>query len=266
MSQSEAVSLSLNGLSHLCQRESELFFQHRSFDPQYCFELFRRAFVEQCQEAWEYVYQQYRQLVLSWIARHPLSNTMQEEADYFLNRAFEKMWSVLNPQKFSEFPDLKSLLRYLQMCVHSVIIDYSRLNEQASLLEDGEEPVQLAFGDPPEPDGGVENQVAHRQQAAALWQWLDQRLKTEQERVLAYGFFVMEMKPRQILDEYPGVFGSIAEIYSAKENLLDRLRRDEELLQRLTGLETARNSKKAAKNAGKKPPENVNKGRKENIS
>ena len=69
---------------------------------------------------------------------------MDEEPQYFANRAFEKMWGVLSPQKFGQFPNLKSLLRYLQMCVHSVIVDYARRGEQATLLEDSErEPVVL---------------------------------------------------------------------------------------------------------------------------
>ena len=58
--------------------------------------------------------------------RHAAYAASGEEADYFINRAFEKMWLALSPERFGGFPDLKSLLRYLQMCVHSAVYDVVR--------------------------------------------------------------------------------------------------------------------------------------------
>jgi len=124
--------LTLAGIAHRCAQESERFFRRLSNDPRYCFELFRRAILERSQEAWELVYAQYHALVLKWAALHPALSATVEEPQYFVNRAFEKMWLSITADKFVCFPDLKSVLRYLQMCVHSVIVDSARRAEQSS--------------------------------------------------------------------------------------------------------------------------------------
>jgi len=233
--QPELDRLNISGLNHRCQDESELFFQRKSFDPRYCFELFRRAFLLKDQQAWACIFSQYRRLVLSWVERHPLAASLDEEPEYFLNRAFEKMSAVITPQKFNEFNDLKSLLRYLQLCVHSVIVDHARKREEAVLFDEDVEPEAVVFSaDSPRPEG-VESKVVQRIQSQALLEWVLKRLKSEQERVALYAIFCLALKPREILDEYPGTFNHIDEIYQVKENLLARLRRDDDLRQVLTG-------------------------------
>ena len=71
--------------------------------------------------------------------RHAAFPASGEEAQYFVNRAFDKLWTAMTPQKFERFPDLKSLLRYLQMCVHSAIIDHVRVAERFLAREVAEE-------------------------------------------------------------------------------------------------------------------------------
>jgi DNA-directed RNA polymerase specialized sigma24 family protein len=218
--------LSLSGIQHRCAEESERFFRRQSYDPSFCFELFRRAVLQHDQHAWEMIHRQYQPLVLNWIQRHSLLAAVDEEPQYFANRAFEKMWGVLSPQKFSQFPDLKSILRYLQMCVHSVIVDYARRGEQATLLEDSErEPVVLR--DPEQ--SSLEEKVFTRRQAAELWQWINARLKDDRERAVIYGSFVLDLKPAEMVEAYSHLFRDVREIYTTKENVLARLRRDSSL-------------------------------------
>ena len=131
--QTELQLLTLAGIAHRCAQETELFFQRQRYDPRYCFELFRRAIVHCNQRAWEIAYAQYRSLVAGWVERHSAFSTSGEEVQHFVNRAFEKMWVALTPDKFNNFSDLKSLLRYLQMCVHSVILDQVRVAEKSSV-------------------------------------------------------------------------------------------------------------------------------------
>lgn len=230
--------INLSDLGRRCQHESDLFFQRQSSDPRFCFELFRRAFLERSQDAWEYIFRQYRRLVLSWVERHPVFSNLDEDAEYFLNRAFEKMWAVITPQKFTEFADLRSLLRYLQLCVHSVLIDYSRTREQIDLLSEDDEPASLAFTEPGSISGIPETRVLRKAQTRALWERLASRLKSEQERVMLYAVFVLALKPREALGEFPGIFYNVDELYAVKENVIARLRRDEDLLRTLMGDET----------------------------
>lgn len=225
----ELTSLTLSGLRHRCSQESERFFKRQSHDPRFCYELFRRAVLRRDSHAWELLYLQYQPLITGWVERHSMFPATGEEAQFFANWAFEKMWAVLTPEKLAKFPDLKSILRYLQMCVHSVIVDYLRSHEQAALLED-------LSGDEEEPalenqaDGlNLEKQVFDQAQGDALWRWLNGRLKSEKERAVVYGCFVLALKPAEVYAEYPRVFGSVREVYLTKENLLERLRRDPEL-------------------------------------
>ena len=125
--------LMLSSIVRRCAQESELFFQREANDPRFCFELLRRAILEHNQDAWEPVYSQYRPLVSGWIARHPGFQDAGEELDVFVNATFERFWSALTPEKFLLFPDLKALLRYLQMCVHSVLVDHARQRVQFAL-------------------------------------------------------------------------------------------------------------------------------------
>ena len=137
--ENKTTNLSLTDLARICAEETELFFQHRDHDTRYCFELFRRAIRENDQTAWEIIYEQYQSLVTGWVRQHQGFETSGEEAQFFVTGAFAKISSVLTVEKFDKFSDLQSLLSYLKMCVHSVITDYNRTADRASLQVSFEE-------------------------------------------------------------------------------------------------------------------------------
>lgn len=232
--QPEPKVMSLSGLSHRCREESEHFFHHRAHDPSYCYELFRRAIYTRDDQAWACIYQQYRPLVTSWVTRHSMFASIDEEVDYFINRSFEKMWSAISPEKLVDFEDLTSILRYLQLCVHSCIVDYARAQEQAEQIEETNETSSFTAHDHLR---SLEERAARQAEASALWEWLEKQLKTKQERTIVYGSFVLGMKPRAIYTTFQDLFHSIDEVYQAKENVLTRLRRDPELLRYLAEME-----------------------------
>lgn len=226
MSQPAApASLSLEDVAQRCAYETDRFFRRLQHDTRYCFELLRRAIVERCQRAWELAYAQYQPLVTSWVKRHPAFSSCREETSYLVNCAFEKMWSAVTPVKFARFSDLKSVLRYLQMCVHSVILDVVRGAEPSALIDRVE---TLDAGEALETTC-VEDQALDRVQRQAFWQEIGARLRTEQERQVVYGCFVLGMKPRELCARFPDQFRDVREIYRVKENVLARLQRDAEL-------------------------------------
>lgn len=222
--QTDLQLITLAGIAHRCAQETELFFQRQRYDPRYCFELFRRAIMERKQRAWELVYAQYRSLVARWVERHSAFRASGEETQYFVNRAFEKMWSALTPEKLDRFPDLKSILRYLQMCVHSVIVDFVREREGEALSHNDLERVARHQAARPT----VEQHVLTGIQREELWDCLNQRLKNEKERCVVYGLFVLALKPRELHAQYQSMFRDVQEIYRVKENVMARLRRDGE--------------------------------------
>lgn len=216
-------TLPLMSVGRRCAQESDLFFKRQDNDPRFCFELFRRALGERQAEAWELIYRQYTPLVSRWVQRHSLFSALDEEVDYFVNGAFQKMWTVLIPEKFAQFPDLKAVLRYLQMCVHSVLVDHMRRQERARLFEDEVEDTTPRRAPLPE------EEVLDRVAQSELWQQLLLRLKDDKERQVVYGTFVLALKPRDIYEQYNQTFANVNEVYRIKENLIARLRRDAEL-------------------------------------
>jgi hypothetical protein len=224
--------LTLAGVAHHCAEESEHFFQHQSHDPRYCFELFCRAILQRDNHAWTLIYTQYTPLVSSWVRRHPAFELADEEAPYFVNRAFEKMWSALTPEKFSSsFTDLASLLRYLQMCVHSAIVDFGRAKEQAKLIV-----AVNAITLPPATGPSIEDLVLSRAAREELWRWLNNHLKDEKEQRVIFGVFILGLKPRELVSQFKGIFRDVNEVYQVKENVMARLRRDRRAMERLAGI------------------------------
>lgn len=221
----EPKLLTLAGLAHRCARETDRFFQSESYDPRYCFELFRRAILHRNQRAWELIYEQYRPLVAGWVERHSAFHASDEEAQYFVNRAFEKMWSAVTPEKFDRFPDLKSLLRYLQMCVHSTVVDKVRSPEPPQADVEEHDPATSGILQGP----GTEKQALSRAQREDFWDRIYDRLNDEKEHLVIHASYILDLKPREIQAEYQTIFEDVTEIYRIKQNVMARFRRDDEL-------------------------------------
>jgi DNA-directed RNA polymerase specialized sigma24 family protein len=223
--------LALNDVVARCAQETEAFFRRIASDSRYCYELFRRALHQRERPAFDAMATQYQRLVASWVQRHPAFPTAGEDLDYFANRAFEKLWFAVTPAKFNRFPDLKSLLRYLQMCVHSAIVDHLRQAEQATLLvpENDDE-----SGDDRYEPGADDPELA-RPEREEMWRAVDSRLRNDQERLVLHGCFALGMKPSDLCEQYPAVFPDVRDAYRVKANLLERLRRDAELRELLGG-------------------------------
>jgi DNA-directed RNA polymerase specialized sigma24 family protein len=225
--------LGLGWLRQRCAQESARFFRRQEHDPRFCYELFRRALSQGDPAAWEAVFEQYRTLVAGWVERHSLSASLDETAEFFVNRAFEKLFIAIPPERFAAFPDLRSLLRYLQMCVHSAITDAGRARAAAAHIqpevERPDEDQEQALERLPDPAPTPEAATLQRAGADGLWSELAARLKSEQERCVLYASYVLDLKPAEICEQYPRLFSDPRQVYQVKDNLLARLRRDDGL-------------------------------------
>lgn len=225
----DIAKLGLNELSQRCAEESGRYFRKQPDETRFCFELFRRAFVEKDQLAWEKLYNIYKPLIIAWVTSSPGFASCGEEVGYFINRAVEKMWVSISPQKFERFEELKALLRYLKMCVGSVIIDHMRTRERLKY----EEIPALPAKEPIVAGPSIEEQVANRVDANEFWQLIEGLISDRLERYVLIGSYVYDLKPREILNQYSKVFQDIQQIYRIKENLLARLRGNPELIEYL---------------------------------
>jgi RNA polymerase sigma factor (sigma-70 family) len=226
---SELQRFTLLGIARRCTRETERFFQRQGHDPRFCFELFRRAVVEHSEQAWDRLYTIYRPLVIKWVKCHPAWPATGEEAQHLVNRAFEKLWSAMSPDSFQRFPELKSVLRYLQMCVHSAILDHARAAERSL----ADVPLELLSESHESTAPSVEASALDLVAGEELWRGVTARLNDQKERRVVYCSFALALKPREICEQFPELFPDVGEVYRIKENVLARLRRDTELLKLL---------------------------------
>src|SRR5919199_3624661 len=125
-------------LPRRCREETMRFLRGDPRDDSYCFELFHRAVAEREHDAWEAIMTQYRGIVLAYVGQHAAAALVREPDDYWVNRAFQRFWMAVRSDRFDQFRDLPGLLKYLKLCVHSVLLDEVRARRLGSLtsLED----------------------------------------------------------------------------------------------------------------------------------
>ena len=215
----------MTNLAQRCAEETSHFFGGQAHDPRYCYELFHRAVVRGEQAAWEAVFSQYRPLVTAWVLRHPGFRRTGEEDAYFVNRAFEKLWSALTAESFSRFESLAAILRYLQMCVHSAVVDHLRQTEHR-----WEPPVPASpSSEEPRREPSAYDPQLDRLEREQLWAVIERKLRDEKERQVIYASYVIGLKPQEICATFHKLFRSADAVYLAKQNVLARLRRDPDL-------------------------------------
>ena len=217
-----ATDLPLTILSARCHQETRRFWQGTLSDPTYCHALFSRALAyphePQSKEAWQYIHQNYHSQVVIWVKGHPHFPTTGIEPETLADLALERMWVSFarSPEKYGRFPQtdpaqcIRSLLRFLQTCVHSVIM--KALTKPSIPLPD-----IIPYHDT--------STFASEQ----FWRCIYQRLQNEKEQLLMDAIFIYGLKPRQILTQYAHIFTHIKEIYRLKENILARFKRDASL-------------------------------------
>ncbi len=188
-----------------------------ALDP--CYELFRRALSSPPdQDAWTAIESQYRKLVLHWLDQYASEDYLQE---VFL-RFFQAQQNA--PEPFARrFVNTSAVMGYLKCCTAAVRIEAWRQEKRKrQLLE------KLR-------DASLTDQIlAHSrptntQPYTHFEQLVASQLKDEKEQVVFELTYYHDLPPRDIQAERPDLFPDVHEVYRVKENLLKRLRRDQEL-------------------------------------
>ncbi len=215
---------SLPDLVVACGEEMACFARGRPSSGAAGFELFRRAICERDDAAWDAVVTQYGGLVRSWIRQQPASTAAGADGDELAIRAFERLWMAVGPERFGQFRDLASVLGYLKMCAHSVVVDEvrARRSHQVGGLDE-----LLADADVEAP--GIDTMVERRTAVHDLWTAILGEVPDESERLLVYLSFAQDLKPGQIRERHPDRYPTVADVYRIKRNVLDRLRRSPRL-------------------------------------
>jgi hypothetical protein len=212
--------LALGELAQRCREQTLRFLRGEPREDAFCFEIFQRAVVERNDAAWEAIVAQYRGIVLAYVGQHTAAAFVRESDDYWVNRAFQRFWSAVGPDRFASFPDLPALLKYLKLCVHSVLLDEVRSRRAGTLTSLDEVPETA----PAESD--AERSVLGKLAGQQLWMAISQELQNEAEEAVIYLSFARDLKPAQIFQRHPDLFASVDDVYRIKRNVLERLRRN----------------------------------------
>ena len=217
--------LSINELARSCSEETNKFLRQSVSNDRYCLELFRRAIVKRDDDAWACIYQQYAPLVLTWVTQHQSAAPMlgQDGSAPLVNAAFAKFSQALTPAKMDNFDSLAAILKYLKMCVHSVVADEVR-SRQSRQYEEALEQIENEPATEDPADDVVSNISAQN-----LWQVIQEELNGEDERVLMYLAYIHGMKPSEISSHHRRLFPTVDDVYRIKRNVLERLRRNRRL-------------------------------------
>jgi hypothetical protein len=213
--------LSLVELARRCREETLRFLGGQDRDDTFCFEIFQRAVVSRDDAAWEAIMTQYRGIVLAYVAQHTSAAMLREADEYWINRAFQRFWGAVGPERFTGFPDLPALLKYLKLCVHSVVMDEVRARKAESSLDEVPENTPARTN----AEVSVLGKISGRQ----LWDAIVRELQDEAEQKVAYLSFVRDMKPAEIAARHTALFASVADVYRIKRNIIERLRRNPEI-------------------------------------
>jgi DNA-directed RNA polymerase specialized sigma24 family protein len=213
----EVRQLSIADLTDGCATATSHFRHDQATSDACAIELFRRAICARDELAWEAIYTQYHGMVRAWLCRHPAWPTIGDDLEDWVNGVFERFWSAVTPDRFCSFPTVAALLRYLKLCAHSVLLDELRARH-------GRRMQPLTEGIVATGVGNAERTVLASVTNKALWSAVEAEVKDEAERLVAYLSLALEMKPQEIHARHPEQFPSVAQVYTIKRNLLDRLR------------------------------------------
>jgi len=215
--------LSIVELARRCREETLRFLHGEDRNDAFCFEIFQRAVVARDDDAWEAIVMQYRGIVLSYVSQHTAAGLLHESDDYWINRAFQRFWGAVGGDRFGRFPDLPALLKYLKLCVHSVMMDDIRARRAASAISLDDVPDSLPSRTTAE--GSAMGELAGEQ----LWEASKRELQDEAEEKVAFLSFARDLKPAEIAERYPTLFAGVSDVYRIKRNVIERLRRSAEI-------------------------------------
>ncbi len=211
----------VNYLRAKCQ-ESQ---QQRIDNSSSCFALFTLALVDDDQQAWEAIVDEFSSMVKSWVYRNERFNLTQEPPEFFVNAGFTRLWkSGSRRAKNGDFNKTSDYLGYLKQCTWSSIEDhlrsrakdagwYSQQIDDLHLYSDGTD---------------IADRLLAERVAEEMWKVIGDN---PDETIVAEEVWVRGLKPRDIVQKYPEQFDSVKAVYKARKNLIRRMKRHPMILE-----------------------------------
>ena len=124
--------LPLLELARRCREETLRFLRGEPRDDAFCFEVFERAVAQRDDDAWAAIIAQYRGIVLAYVGQHSLAADGARARRLLGQSRLSALLERRRARSLSRsFPICASLLKYLKLCVHSVLMDEVRARKAA---------------------------------------------------------------------------------------------------------------------------------------
>jgi DNA-directed RNA polymerase specialized sigma24 family protein len=188
-----------------------------SHEP-FCFELFRRGIVEGCSLCWHYLHHQYYSLVRYWVSQRAALDP--DAIDDLTQETFATFLRFYTPDKLAHADGLGAVLAYLKSCAASTAAQARRRSDPGRLEDWDEQTVDSHVS-----ANSAEFAALQKLKAQDVWAALRACCNDERDYLVARLIFVSGIKPRDVARQHSDLFPDVTEVYRAKRNLLDRLRR-----------------------------------------
>src|SRR6266852_2952346 len=194
--------ISLKKLAELSTHELQRRRWDESGGDRHCVELFRRALVEQTDEAWSALQQCFSETVRSWLWSHPGHDValLRDSEENYIAQTFSRFWYAVRDQQL-EFTTLPAALRYLHATLNGLLMDTLRSHLRGRARE-----VPL-----PEPGCSEEPATADDIDEQSIWESIQSFLPDERERRVAYLLYYCGLKPRDIVIRCSQEFSDVKE-------------------------------------------------------
>jgi RNA polymerase sigma factor (sigma-70 family) len=225
MKQADLTRLPLEAVAAGCRAEAQ---RRQRQEAGYCFELFRRALEGAEQDAWQSVSAQYHRLILEWVYAVRAPTDAIDEAEDVAYEAIERFWRTLsgrcNPLA-GRFPHVGALLKYLQQCVVTTVLDrrrQARRDARRAALASAEASLREGV---PGPESEVIEGVDRSALLARVRAWVDANVSDPAEQLVLRLSYTDDLSPAEIAARFPDRFADAADVRQIKERVLRRARR-----------------------------------------
>ena len=201
-------AMSLTVLTEYCVSEIKRYRNGETQHDTYFVELLRRATLQGNQDAWEMVKHCLSVVVREWLVDHPKRGVWYQSGseEEYLAEVFARFYEA-TVERHVEIDQLSIALRYLQACLNSTLLDKRR------------DPTPL-------PEIPIWERITSGELAVVdlasdeLWEMLRNMLPNTREQRLAYLLFHYALKPKEIVQLFPGEFQDVQEMNVLRASII----------------------------------------------
>lgn len=209
----------VNELARRCQQETDTYHRIGSSDPFPCLTLFRLALEENREDAWNKIVELYAVELRRRCYKYASWNYLiQEDQDDIVFETFERL-AEQNRKKPLQISSLEGVLKYLYLCLSTVILLHKRAREKHHFVVGGLHYVTDMLE--PDPTDGV----AHDMAAQEIWQQVKSCCDNSCEEQVMHHWLSQNDTAAEIVQDLSACHLTVVKVYQIVEKVLRRYRK-----------------------------------------